>query len=155
MIDYLDEILTELDEPRSLPDPWMRLAALRRTVYETAIDGVAERNRQVRVTTYALANDDASLKRQRDELMAHVKGMGWQSTSQHFGETLSITGAQPALTSAFQYVGCGFADGILVPGRNSIRCSHLGYEKMLYWLQNRYTFIAFLPMLRHRTAGRV
>ncbi|MFF8618241.1 hypothetical protein [Streptomyces sp. NPDC015350] len=153
--DYFDGLFDLPHEP--LPAPAStRLPALRRTAAEAVRAAAAARGRAVRVTTYVLAEDHDALARQREELLAYAAKRGWAATSEHFGETtLTPAGAQLALNDALQYVRRAFADGILMPGRDSIRQEPDAYERTLRRLHDWSGFIEFLPLLRSPAAGLV
>ncbi|HBF84939.1 MAG TPA: hypothetical protein DD420_34935 [Streptomyces sp.] len=133
-------------QPRQRLSAGSRLAAIRRTLYESALSAIGT-GRAPRVTTYVCAAPGTDADAAHAVLARYAEARQWRLSREHFtdGPTTLPLEPRPAFIRACRYAGSGYADGILACDRTAMPAADETYESYLRWLHSRCAFIAYLP----------
>ncbi|WP_406414735.1 hypothetical protein OG923_33940 (plasmid) [Streptomyces halstedii] len=123
-----------------------RLAAVRRTLYESALAAIGT-GREARVATYVRADPGTDVEAAHALLAKYAQEQRWRVSRERFTDRPAAfpLDTRAALIGACRYAGSGYADGILASDRTALPAADETYESYLRWLHDRCAFIAFLP----------
>ncbi|GHF38865.1 hypothetical protein GCM10010218_20140 [Streptomyces mashuensis] len=129
-------------DPRGFPST--RLAALRRTVFEDAIQG---HNGTVKVALYALTTLRADPDPAFDAARTYAEGQRWSVLDDVFWDNHGMTdpAERPGWQAVRKLIAGGFARGIVTVSRSAVSTADREYERELEWLHERRAFLAHVP----------
>ncbi|MGQ4409368.1 hypothetical protein ACN6K8_000269 [[Kitasatospora] papulosa] len=147
-VDEIDDDWPPYDRevPRRRMSAGSRLAALRRSFFESAVSTIAP-HRPIRVSTYVLAGPGFDIDAEHALLGEFAEGRHWRVHHECFTDQTpgspTLADKRPEFNRACRHAGAGFVDGILMTNRDAMPAADDAYEHILHWLHDRRAFIAY------------